>query len=73
MLSALARRAVPATANRLSSVAATGGARRSMGSAQSFVSARDFSRGPSAELICSYSLYGHYQRILLQITKPDGG
>ena len=38
MLSALVRRAVPATASRLSSATATGGARRAMGSAQSFVS-----------------------------------
>ena len=38
MLSALARRAVPATAIRLSSATAAGGARRAMGSAQSFVS-----------------------------------
>ena len=38
MLSALARRVVPATASRLSSATAAGGARRAMGSAQSFVS-----------------------------------
>ena len=70
MLSALARRAVPATANRLSAAAAGGGARRAMGSAQSFVSFGAVYAAFSMRLLLSrgnrrwYSLHAHDQRFL---------
>ena len=68
MLSALARRAVPATANRLSSAPAASGARRAMGSAQSFVSFGAAVRCMRLVLLRGnrrwYSLHAHYQRFL---------
>ena len=73
MLSALARRAVPATANRLSSAPAASGARRAMGSAQSFVSFGAAVRCMRLVLLRGnrrrYSLHAHYQRFL----PPEGG
>ena len=65
MLSALARRAVPATASRLSSATTAGGARRAMGSAQSFVSLAQFfgaqscsAEAADAGTVCTHTTNG---------------